>query len=310
MHLLVPFAAPLSDAGRQALRDLSLPVLAQLWPLLLDVQRDEADEMSLSPPHERALARALGLPVADGLLPIAALDAARQGFEVGTRPWARLTPAHWQLGAERVSLGDPLALGLDDAASRAFLDAVRDLFESEGFDVHYRSPVCWLVSHPSLEGLQSASLDRVIGRNVDAWLAADPRARLVRRLQNEVQMLLYTHRLNAEREARGERPVNSFWLSGTGSLPAFAWPVALQVDDRLRQSALTEDWFAWSKAWQALDAGPLADLLARARRGDAATLTLCGERTALTRSQGPRNLLQRLTGALRKPDVRVALEAL
>ena len=34
MHLVVPFAAPLSDAGRSALRDLSLPRLGALWPLL------------------------------------------------------------------------------------------------------------------------------------------------------------------------------------------------------------------------------------------------------------------------------------
>jgi len=310
MHLLVPFAAPLSEAGRHALRQLTLPNLSALWPLLGETARDADDEMSLSPPHERALARALGLTVSDGLLPMAAIEAAREGFEIGDRPWARLTPAHWQLGAERVSLGDPLALALDDASSRALLEAVRELFESEGFTLHYRTPTCWLVSHASLEGLPSASLDRVIGRNVDAWLTADPRARLVRRLQNEVQMLLYTHPLNAEREARGALPVNSFWLSGSGTAPPLRWPDALALDDRLRQPALTEDWFAWSQAWQALDAGPLAEVLARAKGGAALTLTLCGERAALSLQPRPRGLLERMAGALRRPDLAAALEAL
>ncbi len=32
-------------------------------------------------------------------------------------------------------------------------------------------------------------------------------------------MLLYTHPINAAREARGELAVNSFWLSGTGPTP-------------------------------------------------------------------------------------------
>lgn len=310
MHLLVPFAAPLSEAGRHALRELTLPNLSALWPLLGETTRDADDEMSLSPPHERALARALGLTVADGLLPMAAIEAAREGFDTGDRPWARLTPSHWQLGAERVSLSDPFVLALDDASSRTLLEAVRELFESEGFTLHYRSPTCWLVSHASLEGLPCASLDRVIGRNVNAWLTADPRARLVRRLQNEAQMLLYTHPLNAEREARGELPVNSFWLSGSGTAPALRWPEALVLDDRLRRPALTEDWLAWRQAWQALDAGPLAEVLMRVQRGEALTLTLCGERTAIALQPRLRGLVERIAGVLRKPDIAAALEAL
>lgn len=310
MHLLVPFAAPLSEAGRLAWRELSLPNLAALWPRLGETARDSGDETSLSAPHERALARALALPVADGLLPIAAIEATRDGFDAGGRPWARLTPAHWQLGAERVSLADPAALGLDEPASRAFFDAVRTLFESEGFVLHYHAPTCWLVSHATLAELPTASLDRVIGRHIDAWLAADPRARLVRRLQNEAQMLLYTHPLNAEREARGAPTVNSFWLSGGGVAPSLQWPPALTVDDRLRAPALNEDWVAWCTAWRALDAGPLGEVLARTRRGEPTTLTLCGERSALSLAPQPRSLFQRLSGALRKPDLHGTLEGL
>ena len=310
MHLLVPFAAPLSDAGRQALRELTLPNLTTLWPALAETARDEADEMSLSPPHERALARALGWPLADGQLPMAALEAAREGFEVGTQAWARLTPAHWQLGAERVSLSDPAALALDEAQSRELLEAVRELFEGEGFALHYRAPTAWLASHPTLQALPSASIDRVVGRNIDAWLPADPRVRLVRRLQSEVQMLLYTHPLNERREARGELPVNSFWLSGSGVLPHGDWPTDLTIDDRLRAPALNEDWFGWSRAWQALDAGPLAQGLARLQRGEPFSLTLCGERTALSLQPRARSLFQRLSGVLRKPDIHAALEAL
>jgi hypothetical protein len=287
-----------------------LPHLQALWPQLGETARDVGDEMSLSAPHERALARALGIPVADGLLPIAAIDAARAGFDTAGRAWARLTPAHWQLGAERISMSDPAALALDDSASRAFLDAVRELFESEGFALRYQAPSCWLVAHESLATLPTASLDRVIGRNIDAWLAADPRARLVRRLQNEVQMLLHTHPLNAAREARGELPVNSVWLSGSGLAPAVRWPPALQVDDRLRAPALNEDWLAWAKAWQALDAGPLVEALARTKRGEPLALTLCGERTALSLAPQPRGLFRRLATVWRQPDVTGALEAL
>ena len=43
---------------------------------------------------------------------------------------------------------------------------------------------------------------------------------------------------------------------------------------------LAGDWGRWCGAWHALDAGPVAELLARARRGEPVTLTLCGERQA------------------------------
>lgn len=311
MHLLVPFAAPLSDPGRLAMRELALPNLAALLPQLGEAACDTADEMSLSAPHERALARTLGLAVADGLVPMAALEAARAGLDVAGRAWARLTPAHWRLGAERVALADPAALALDEAQSRALFDAVRELFESEGFELHWHAPTAWFASHPSLAELPSASLDRVIGRHIDAWLNAGPRARLLRRLQNEAQMLLHTHPLNAEREARGELTVNSLWISGTGPAPSVLTASDdLVLDDRLRAPALNEDWLAWSRAWQALDAEVLADARGRVRRGDALTLTLCGERSALTLQPRARSLFARLGDAFRRPDAIALLETL
>jgi hypothetical protein len=315
MHLLIPFASALSDGGRAALRDLGLPNLQALLGLLDAEAPDVGDELSLSPPHERTLARAAGLaPGPDGTLPIAGLCAQRDGTPLAPGAWGRITPANWRVGTEQVSLGNPDELALDEVGSRALLDAVRDLFESEGFVLRYAAPTVWYAQHASLDGLPCASLDRVIGRNVDRWLAPDPRARLVRRMQSEVQMLLYTHPINDAREVRGELPVNSFWLSGCGVVDTLAWPAGLQLDDRLRNPALGEDWLAWTRAWHALDTGPLAELLARARRGDAAELTLCGERAAAGFRLRPRSLMQRLGqrigAALRSPDVSSTLEAL
>ena len=91
MHLLIPFAAPLSAAGRQALAALALPRLRALLGRLTEVERDEGDEWGLSPPHERALARALGWQGASGQLPWAARLAAADGIDVST-PQVTLGP--------------------------------------------------------------------------------------------------------------------------------------------------------------------------------------------------------------------------
>jgi hypothetical protein len=151
--------------------------------------------------------------------------------------------------------------------------------------LHWGAPLRWYAAHESLAGLRCASPDRVIGRNVDAWLPADPAARLFRRLQNEVQMLLYEHPLNERREAQGLLPVNSFWLSGCGVAQPVAGP-APRVEERLRRAALGEDWAAWVKAWDVLD----AELAA----APPATLTLCGERSAACFERTPPGVMQRL----------------
>ena len=137
-----------------------------------------------------------------------------------------------------MQLVDPAELELDDAQSRALFDAVRPLFDGLGWLSHWGAPLRWYAAHASLAELPSASLDRVIGRAIDPWLPARAAGAAVRRLQAEAQMLLYTHPINDEREARGALPVNSFWLSGTGRTQPSGARETLLVDERLRAPCL------------------------------------------------------------------------
>lgn len=318
MHLMIPYAAPLSEAGRQASATLRLPHLQALLGRWIEVERDTADEWSLSPPHERARARALGLQGGSGQLPWAALQAQAEGVAVGDLAWGLITPAHWHLGTDQVSLLDPTALMLDEAASRTCLAAVQELFTSAGYALHYAAPLRWYVAHESLAQLATAALDRVIGRNVDVWLGTAPALQAIRRLQSEVQMVLYTHPLNDQREAQGLLAINSFWLSGCGVAQAVTGAEPT-TDNRLRAPALADDWAAWVKAWDTLDAGPLAELRQRAERGErgergehgaALRLTLCGERGAATFEPAPRSLLRRARQLFAAPAVQPLLESL
>ena len=311
MHLIVPFAGTVSEAGRLALQSLALPHLDRLLGRLAPGARRGSDEFSLNAPHEQVLAAARGWAAGPGdALPFAAVAAAALNLPAWQAAWGQLTPVHLDVGAEQVSLTEPAALALDEAGSRELLAAVRPLFETEGFTLYWAAPQQWLATHALFDGLATASLDRVAGRNVDTWLPDHRSARLIRRLQNEVQMLLYTHPLNDQREAAGLATVNSFWLSGCGRLPA-PTPVPAtaepQIDDRLRAPALAEDWAAWCEAWRALDAGPIAAL---ARQGGGFTLTLCGERHAQAFTPTPQSLWQRVSTPWRQPAALAVLEAL
>lgn len=299
-HLILPYAALEQAACQQALATLALPHLDQLLRQLSPATADTGDEHSPLPPHERAAAQALGLAAdAQGNRPWAAWQAACQGLEgAATAPWAFLTPCHWTVGADQARLDNPADLQLDEADARALFDLLAPWFAQDGFTLVYDQPARWLVHGPALQGLACASLDRVLLRDVAQWLPDAAAARTLHRLHSEVQMLLYTHVFNDRRAERGLPPVNAFWLHGTGALQDGAPPVpaGLAVDARLRTPALRSDWNAWSQAWQALDAGPLAALAAHVGRGGRATLTLCGERQARSFTTAPRSLWQKIQG--------------
>ena len=312
MHLLIPFASALSQEALQVLPTLALPNLERLLKRLTPQPPGRSDAYSLSPPHERALAAAWGWRGDDGALPFAALAAAADGIEVHGHAWGLVTPSHWHVGRDHITMSDPAALGLAEGESRALFTAVGELFESEGFAWVWGAPGRWYAAHPSLAGLGCASLDRVIGRNVDFWIDAgaahNPHAALIRRLQSEVQLLLYPHPINEAREARGALAVNSFWLSGCG-VAQRADPAAVEVDASLREPALDGDAAAWAAAWSALDAGSIALLLELAEDADGPlTLTLCGERAEQRFEPAPRSLWQRLRApAPNVPEVLAAL---
>jgi hypothetical protein len=335
LHLIIPYAAKHHPGCQHALQSLALPHLDWLLRHLQRQDHDSADEDHPALPHERVLARALGLPGDGAHMPWAAWQVQQseqqQGQPPAQRPalpqgqppdqttgapaWAFVTPCHWQVGTDHITLLDPQALALDEAASRALLAIVAPWLQSDGITLVYEQPSRWLARGNWLAHLATPSLERVQGGDVRGWLqhqaqaAGQPSAQVQaaqtwQRLHSELQMLLYTHAFNDARSAQGLLPVNAFWLHGAGRLdmpppPHAPAQVQVQVEDALRAPALREDWPAWASAWAALDAGPLAQLQDQVARGGAVQLTLCGQRSAITWHSGGRGLRQKFASLFR-----------
>jgi hypothetical protein len=311
--LLIPFASCSAPAAVEAARGLRLPQLQRLLARLAPAATDTGDARSFSPPHERALARAHGLPASDGLVPLAALQVLQSGQSPGDEGWAWITPCHWRVGRDHVDMAHPQELRLDGDDSRVLLAAMQPYFAEDGITLTYDAPLRWLARGDLFRSLPTASLDRVIGRTIDPWMPSGEAARPLRRLQQEMQMLLYTLPLTDERERGGHLPVNTFWASGSGALaapPATANAAGLQVTPYLRDAALQGDWQAWAGAWEELDARDCARLAADAEHGREVRITLCGEASARTWSSGGSTLWRRLGQRLRPPTVTALLEGL
>lgn len=317
MHLLIPFASCDSGECQQTLAGLKLPNLDKLLNRLVETGRDEADETTLSPPHERALAAVWGLTAngqtaKDGQLPWAAWQVAKKaqsGHPVANKTagaaWAIITPCQWAVQTGHITMTDPATLQLSDSDSRALLAAMAPYFEEDGIHLEYDSPTHWLAQGDIFRGLATASLDRVTGRDIHDWFPKAEKAKLLRRLQNEMQMLLYTHPITDARAERGLPPVNSFWVSGTGALPARPIrfePVenkSVTMPTTLRDTALAENWPAWAQAWQEIDNQECAGLLAAFSAKQHVELTLCGERSAQNFGSGTYTILSQISAHFR-----------
>ena len=314
-HLVIPFAACAGPAWAHAMKTLPAGSFQNLGKLLQGMKlryTDTGDAHSLTPPHERVLATAMGLPgAADGLLPWAALQASQLGMADG-KAWAFITPCHWAMGREHATLTDPAGLALTPEEADTLHAAMQPYFDTEGITLHPVTPGRWLAEGEVLRDLPTASLDRVLGRNVDAWLPDKTTAGSLRRLQNEMQMLLYTHPVNDARGAQRQRSVNSFWISGSGALPAAVNTAAgaPTAPRTLAQAVFTDDWAAYAAAWAALDTAEVAQLLAHQKAGQTVRLTLCGDSHAQTFESARTGLLQRMSNLFSPQPVQSVLEQL
>ena len=241
MHLIVMTPAAQGGTVPESPQDSPWEALLERWsPLatrLVPAWDLQEEDEALNTLAERALARLMWnrplRPEDDGRLPLQAWSLG----DTSGAAWARLSPFHGVVGADRITLMSPSDLRLGEAESRALFDSIRPLFDSESVQLHWHGPLHWRLGHESLQGLSCASRLRAEGDSVQHWQGRTPlsASRLLRRLQNEAQMVLHGHPVNQARETRGEPTVNSLWLdhagsaagSGQGLAPALHQPVVL-----------------------------------------------------------------------------------
>jgi hypothetical protein len=295
LHVVLPYAAMADSSCQLLLQSLHLPHLAQLLHRLSPAAIDEGASDHPIPPHERAVAATWGLNI-----DMPAWAACAQSMT--DTPCAWLSPCHWTAGPDQVRMDNPAEVVLDMADAQALHALLQPWFEEDGMQLQVITPTRWCISGAPLQGLQTASLDRVLLRDVTPWMPAAATARPLHRLHSEVQMLLYNAAFNDQRAARGLAPINAFWLHGAGQLSGETLAhvrqrqacMQLHIVDALRQAALRQDWPAWQQAWLDADAGHLAALLRHVQSGGSATLTLSGEYHARSFTTAPRSLSQKI----------------
>ena len=309
-HLIVAFAGCSPSTWLQAKAPLEPKNLGKLMRGMKLVATDSGAPTSLSPPHERVLAKALRLTGSstptDGLLPWAAFEAKA----TPNQAWAFITLCHWSMGREHATLTDPAALDITPDESRTLLADMQPYFATEGITLHYQEgkPSQWLAVGTVFKDLPTASLDRAMGRNVDPLL---PQSKAIKLLQNEMQMLLYAHRINDARGEKRQLTINSFWLSGTGALSQAAdLNPLVTVNRALAPAAFTDDWAAFAAGWAQLDATELAHLLSLQQSGQTVRISLCSEANAVTFETAGHSVFSKIKSAFKLQSMDYLLKQL
>lgn len=314
IDILLPFALPPAEISADLLRELKAPALARLLSQAKSGRRSAVREtfegFHRALPHEIWLARTFGVG-GESSPRIAHTLMQSLGLQADEGTWFILQPVHIHIARDHLVLTDPRQLFMSEEEAQALYSVARDLFGEIGKPLLCGNANTWFVRSDEWSQLQTSTPDAAGGRNIDIWMPSGPGERDWRKIQNEVQMHWFSHTVNAEREARGAKPVNSIWLWGSSSvteLPQAPYTNAFNFDswaqafttriahhsradsaaaalaevpqhgiaylDTLLEPALSNDWGRWLSSMQALEANWFAPLLDALKAGKLSNLTL------------------------------------
>ncbi len=112
---------------------------------------------------------------------------------------------------------EELDLSPDDAEELAA--AINAHFIDEDWSLDVLTPHRWVLRLIQPPAITTTPLAQLRQQAIANALPQGDDSRYWQRIQNEIQMLLFAHPLNQQREAQGKLPVNSLWLWGEGILP-------------------------------------------------------------------------------------------
>ncbi len=248
--------------------DLELPHLNRALETRWTQARTPSASDDLLCAAERAQAQALGWQLAPGTpTPWGAWHAEQAGLDKSA-DWALISPCHWDINMTGVRMDDPAQLRLDAQHSQALMAALAPLALEDGIQLHWHSPTVWLARGEVFRHLVSPSAARMADIELSEHLPhihQDPAAtRLLRRLQNEAQMLFYDHPVHDARAAERQAAVNSIWFHGAGPWVSPSKPPRpyKTIDLYALSPDLREAWLL-ADAWlgDQLKAQPSADIL-------------------------------------------------
>ncbi len=292
------------------LNSLKVPNLRKLLKTSQIKWSEKLTPDAYNTPFENIFARLMEWPIEEGRLPFAQMRALERALINKTAnsdgEWALITLCNWNVHQGQVSFtADAQSLGITHAESAQILNDMQPYFKEDSIELFFDSNLKegqWLAFSPHFKSLSCASVDKVKGLSIDDYLIgkgpsnSHPSSNKLRRLQNEMQMLLYNHPINDARSVH----INSFWISGCGEIPKDQLHNATHIYE-LSKNILVQDILSfeteqgktltsaselkefWTQSWEHLDSHLLIDYLDSFKLADNNTsISLCNDSKSIT----------------------------
>jgi len=202
----------------------------QALPPSIAAQIGKADRLPDGHPGEQAQLRRY-FDISPAGWPMAAIQRQHDAGDAGEYVWLRADPAHVRAdmaGARLMAWGN---LAIDDESARRFLTALQPVFEEARLEMSATAPDRWFLRLPAGTNLPAFALpEQALGADMFEHLPQGELGRRWRTMLSESQVILHNHAVNAERNARGQVPVNSLWFWGEGALPDSIVTSATSID--------------------------------------------------------------------------------
>jgi hypothetical protein len=136
--------------------------------------------------------------------------------------WLRADPVHLHVSRDNVQLLDSHVVEPTLAEAKAIALTLNRHLEQDGLRIDVLDNARWYMQIPADEAPSAAPLWKVAGGSVYDQLPVSNGGINWRQLQNELQMLLHDHPVNAAREEKGVPTINGIWLWGAGALTSIS----------------------------------------------------------------------------------------
>ena len=161
-------------------------------------------------------------------------------FEFGeaTGNILRADPAYQQIDMNNATLAAPGSLTLEASEAEALLLTLNQHFAADGLRFEYKNPDRWYCHFEQPLDIQTTPINAAADRDVAECRPTGDDSRAWRSKLAEIEMLLFEHPVNNDRQLRGLLPVNTLWLWGEGHCAKQAVQVVDFVSDSLYAESL------------------------------------------------------------------------
>lgn len=129
--------------------------------------------------------------------------------------WMYAAPVNMQLGRDSYFLTDPELIMIKEEESVALVESLNAHFAGLGYYFYVKDNV-WFLGLDNDPQITATHIKQVTNQDIANYLPQGEGALVWNKLQNEIQMLLFSHPINQIRESKGLPMINSLWCYGLG----------------------------------------------------------------------------------------------